>query len=88
MRTNLRVQVCSDVDYERLVVEIYQNEKFVALISQEGANRELAVEFPGPDQNQSIVLRKVELNWFKMAIEEAERALIGGHNDDQTSESI
>lgn len=40
----LRIDICSDTDYEKLVAEIYCDNKFVALISQE--SEQLMLEFP------------------------------------------
>lgn len=76
MEKKLRVQVCSDVDYDNLIAEIYCDEKFVALISQEEGVSNLKVELPGPNQNEAAVIRKVDLDWFQKALQEAKKKLI------------
>lgn len=43
---NLKMQICSDVDYENLIAEIYLEDKFIALISQENGIGNFMVEFP------------------------------------------
>lgn len=44
----IKVVVCSDEDYDKLIAEIYIDENFVALVSQEQGLDQLVVEFP-PD---------------------------------------
>lgn len=50
--STFRIQVCSDVDYEKLIAEVYVDEKFVALVNQERGDGVLEVVFPGPSQNE------------------------------------
>jgi len=70
-----RIQVCSDVDYEKLIAEVYVDEKFVVLVNQERYDGVLEVVFPGPDQNESAVTRHVELPMLLEALEEAKSEL-------------
>jgi hypothetical protein len=77
MDTKLKIVICSDVDYDNLIAEIYYDDKFVALISQEEGPSKLKVEFSGPTQNEEAILRKVDLDWFQHALEEAKEKLIG-----------
>lgn len=55
------IQVCSDVNYERLIAEVYIGDRFVALVSHEDPTGEYCVEFPGPGQDEAAIVRKVEL---------------------------
>lgn len=72
-----RIQVCSDVDYEHLIAEIYVGERFVALVSREDPSRDYNVEFPGPDQHEPAITRKVHLSPLLAALAEA-RSSLGG----------
>jgi hypothetical protein len=37
----------------------------------------LVIEFPGLDQNEEAITRKVDLDWFDRAVGEARKNLIG-----------
>lgn len=73
--STFRIQVCSDVDYDKLIVEVYVDEKFVALVNQERDDGVLEVVFPGPDQNEPAVTRHVALPTLLEALEEAKKEL-------------
>ena len=72
-----KILICSDVDYDHLIAEIYLGDKFVALISQEAGKDKLQIEFPRIGLNQAAVCEKLELDYFLSAVEEAKRKLIG-----------
>jgi len=78
MCEGLRVQICSDVDYDNLIAEIYYRGKYVALISQENGPDKLVVEFPGPDMNEDVIIREVDFDWLLNALREAKIKLIEG----------
>lgn len=82
MCAKLKVTVCSDQDYDELIAEIYHDEKFVALISQEKGRNKLYVEFPGPDNIEEMVVKKVSLDWLQDALEKAKIELIGESSAD------
>jgi hypothetical protein len=77
MNSAIKILVCSDTDYEQLIAEIYIDNKFVALVSQDNGVNDLQVEFPGCDQNQDAVGRKFDFNLFRDALERARTELIG-----------
>jgi hypothetical protein len=77
MCAKLKVTVCSDRDYEELIAEIYHDEKFVALISQDEGRDKLYVEFPKPNNIEEMVAGRVGLEWFQDALEKAKLELIG-----------
>ena len=78
MYEGLRVLICSNVEYNNLIAEIYSHGKYVALVSQEKGPDKLVVEFPGPDQNEAAIIRKVDLDWFEYALQQAKIKLIEG----------
>lgn len=41
----LKIIVASDVDYEKLIAEIYCGEEFIALLQQEDGENNIKVEF-------------------------------------------
>ena len=71
----LRIDICSDTDYEKLVAEIYCDNKFVALISQE--SEQLMLEFPSSASVENQTTRAVDLKWFEKALAEAKQKLVG-----------
>ena len=77
----LRVQVCSDIDYENLIAEIYVDDQYVALVSREESNGPLLVEFPGPNQNEAVIARKVEFQSLMAALYEAHAKLGSGRDE-------
>jgi len=66
-----RLLIASPYDYERLVCEIYYQDLFVALVSQETALGEFKLETPGTDLVQERILRKVEWSSFRLAVDRA-----------------
>jgi hypothetical protein len=66
MNSEFSLQVASHPDYENVTVEIYFQNKFVALLSQEG--EQPVVEFPDSRQDESLIARKVELSGFQAAL--------------------
>ena len=73
-----RIQICSDVDYDQLIAEVYIDERFVALVSHEDPVGEYFVEFPGQDQNEAAIVRKVEFSTLLAALAEARSKLDSG----------
>jgi hypothetical protein len=76
--SSYRIQICSDVDYEHLIAEVYVDERFVALVSHEDPGGEYFVEFPGPNQDQDAIVRSVEFSTLLAALAEARRKLDSG----------
>jgi hypothetical protein len=66
----LKIQICSDVDYENLIAEIYCDDKFIGLISQENAIGEFMVEFPK-------AIPPVSYEWLLNALQAAKLELSG-----------
>ena len=76
-KSEIDIQVWSNVDYEKLVVEMYHKGKFVALLNQDDGLDNLKIEFPGPDRVEDMVLRKIDLSVFEKALELAKREING-----------
>lgn len=77
MKDGFKILIASDTDYEKVFAEIYYNEKFVALISQEQGVDRMKVEFPRSDMNESMVLREIDLEGFQEALYKAAKKLKG-----------
>ena len=71
------VVLASPSNYDYLTAEIYFDGKFVALISQERGTDQFDLETPGPGLKEALILRKIDLNGFKNAIELACKRLQG-----------
>lgn len=74
-----RIQICSDIDYENLIAEIYVDDRYVALVSREDRAGPFLVEFPGPDQNEAVIARKVDFQTLVAALDDA-RAKLGAED--------
>ena len=71
------VMIASDEDHEEVYVEIYYDDKFVALVSQEYGLEHKMLEVPGPGLVEEQISRKVDLEGFQQALELAARKLHG-----------
>ena len=67
----IRIQVCSDLDYDNLIAEIYAGEKFIGLLSNEPCK---ALCFEIPDNKGGF--SAIELECFKRALEDAKKQLL------------
>jgi hypothetical protein len=65
----LKIVIASDVDYEKLIAEIYHNDEFIALLQQEDGADNIKVEF-SPD------LVSLNLEWFQNALNKAKNKLL------------
>lgn len=72
----IKITVCSDIDFEHLIAEIYVDDRFVALISQEEGKDRPKIEFPGPEMNEDAICRKIGLAQFLVAVEQARNRLV------------
>lgn len=70
------ILISSDPDFNKLIAEIYGDDQFIALISQEHGISKLVVEFPKADVPNA--LRAVDLQWFLDALHAAKAKLIAG----------
>lgn len=73
----LGITIFSDPQYDQVVAEIYYDEKFVCLISQDEGPENLRITFPA-DLDTSVVARSVELDWFLDAVQKAKGRLLNG----------
>jgi hypothetical protein len=71
------VMIASDMDHEKVYAEIYCDERFVALISQERGPEHKVLELPGPGLVEERICREVSLEEFLRALQLASRKLDG-----------
>ncbi len=71
------VMIASDLDHEKVYAEIYCDDKFVALVSQEHGLEHKMLEVPGPGLVEEQISREVDLKGFQHALELAARKLHG-----------
>lgn len=68
-------QLASDIEHDRVYVEIFYREKFLALISQEKGENEEVIEFPCTGLVETKICRHVDLASFTWAIKTGLRLL-------------
>ncbi|WP_241613746.1 hypothetical protein [Rosenbergiella epipactidis] len=68
-KDHLKIVIASDVDYENLIAEIYQNDEFIALLQQEDGINDIKVEF---SSNISVI----DFDWLQNALNEAKIKLL------------
>lgn len=71
-----KTMIASDPNYDNVVVEIYCDDKFVCLISQESGPDQLTLVFP--DETNPYITRSVSLDWFIDAVQKARDRLLNG----------
>jgi antitoxin component YwqK of YwqJK toxin-antitoxin module len=77
MENKIKILIASDTNYEKVVAEIYIDDKFIALISQENGLDQMEIEFPGNNISKEMMIRKIGLNDFLLAINETTQKLKG-----------
>lgn len=71
LNSEITIQICSDLDYDNLIAEIYFKGQFIGLLSGE-PERELCFEIP----NGKGGFTPIELENFKEALERAKEKLL------------
>lgn len=56
MLNNFEIRVCSDLDYEEMVIDILYERDAVALISQENGIENMAIEILPFEEEQNLIL--------------------------------
>ena len=80
MKSKFKITICSDVDYEELIAEIYYDEIYVGLLNQDRGPDQLEIElepqFTKPWFNvkkmaKSLVGidRQIAVNWMKAILD-------------------
>ena len=67
--------IANDDEHKKVFIEIYYNDKFVALINQEQGLNNLEIEFPGEGLVEDLIIRKVPLKIFLELVAEAGKKL-------------
>ncbi|MEN4932081.1 hypothetical protein ABEI22_23690 [Erwinia billingiae] len=68
-KDQLKIIIASDIDYEKLIAEIYCNDEFIALLHQEDGIDDIKVEF-------SSNINALDLDWLQNALHEARKKLL------------
>ncbi len=71
-----KVIIASDVDYDKLIAEIYYEGKFVALIDQDNGINDMRIEFPGSENSEPPIIKTLPLQEFVDAINRARDLLL------------
>ena len=75
--SGIEILLSSDSDYEELTVEIFYNDKFIALLNQDDGIENLKIEFPASECDENVVLRTIDLTILEQGIALAKKKLIG-----------
>ena len=72
-----KIIVASDDIHEKVFVEMYYHDKYVALLNQEKGIDEIEIEFPGCiNLDQQLILRTIPLKEFINLVNEAKLKLV------------
>ena len=69
---NIKIEIASDIDFNKLIAEIYINDKYFCLISQENGVDSLELINPNYNKNSNIIRNipiKILNKSIKLAIE-------------------
>jgi hypothetical protein len=77
MDGNYELIIADDPDHDKVFAEIYRDNKFLALISQEDGPDRLKVELPGPGLDESQIVRQLPLADFIAVLGQAAKKLLG-----------
>jgi hypothetical protein len=69
MSSVVKILICSDVDYNKLIAEIYDTDQLVGIVSQESS---IEIEF-----SKDFCGKRVELNWLVDILIQAKSVLLG-----------
>lgn len=72
MTKDYEVTICSLPEYDNLVAEIYVGGVFIGLMSQEGGNKNIDIEFP---INNDGKLTKINLEIFEKSLSMAKNKI-------------
>jgi len=72
---DIEILLSSDINYKELVVEIFYNGKFIALINQDNGIDNLIIEFPNSNIKEDMISREISLDIFEEALKLAKNRL-------------
>lgn len=72
----LTLLIASDSNHDKVFAEIYDNKKFLAVVSQDEGMDDLKIEFPGLTVDEMLVTRDVRMDSFIEALSEARKRLL------------
>ncbi len=75
MEQGFRIEIVSNQEHEKVVAEIYRDDKFVALVSHE--DEIPIVEIPGPGLDEAYISRTIPLQELRDALDAAVQRLNG-----------
>ncbi len=72
----ISIIISSDCNYEELVIEIYYNGKYIALLNQDNGLKDIVIEFPdGSHVNKDAVVSSLPLDIFEQGLKMAKEKL-------------
>jgi hypothetical protein len=77
MDGNYEIIIADDPDHDKVFAEIYRNNKFLALVSQDDGQDRLKVELPGLGLDEGQVVREAPLVDFVAMLGQAAKKLAG-----------
>ena len=69
MEQGFRIEIASDQEHEKVVAEIYRDDKFVVLVSQDDDTP--IVEIPGPGLDEAYISRTIPVQELRDALDAA-----------------
>jgi endonuclease YncB( thermonuclease family) len=72
----IEVLLSSDDNYNELVVEIFYNGKFVALVHQKNGIENLVIEFSNLHIQKELILKEINFSTFEKALQLAKKRLL------------
>lgn len=76
INSKIRTVLSSDPDYEKLIVEMYYDDKFIALLNQDDGLENVKIEFPSPCCDEQSIISKMSLQEFEECLEASKNRLL------------
>ena len=77
MVEKFKLIIADDSEHEKVFVEIYVENIFLALVSQENGPDKLLLELPGLGLDENLIARQVKLYEFIEVLKQAAMELVG-----------
>ena len=73
--SDIKIVFCSDFRYEKLIIEMYYCDKYIALLNQDHGKENVIIEFPRSKFDEDSISR-IDLATFEKALELAKREIM------------
>ncbi len=67
-KKDIEIIFSSDSNYNKLVIEVFYQNKFLFLLNQDNGRENIIIEFPTSNMREDMILREISLTIFEEAL--------------------